>query len=116
MKAGRLRHRVDIEERTQVQDPNTGAPVEKWVSFASNVPAAIEPLSAREFVASQAVNSEVSARITLRWRPGLRDTMRIVHIKRGERHVYDIEGRLADKDSGLDYVTLAVSRGVSDGQ
>lgn len=110
MEAGKLRHRIDIEQRVDVQD--TSGDVETtWIPFASSVPAAIEPLSAREFVAAGSVQSKVIARITIRHRPGLDATMRIRH---GAR-IYNPEGFLADKDSGLDYLTIPCSEGVNEG-
>lgn len=111
LKAGRLRHRVDIQARQDVQDPNTGDVTPAWVTVWPNVPAAIEPLSAREFIAAQAVQSQVVARITMRYRQGLDASMRILH----KSTVYNIAGLLPDKDSGLEYFTVPVSAGVNNG-
>lgn len=111
LKAGRLRHRVDIQARQDVQDPNTGDVTPTWVTVWPNVPAAIEPLSAREFIAAQAVQSQVVARITMRYRQGLDASMRILH----KSTVYNIAGLLPDKDSGLEYFTVPVSAGVNNG-
>jgi SPP1 family predicted phage head-tail adaptor len=110
MEAGRLRHRIDIQRRVNQQDPDTGAVTPVWLAFARSVPAAIEPLSAREFIAGQAVQSEVVARIVIRHRPGLDATMRIKHGKL----VYLPAGFLGDKDSGTEYVTIPCSLGVSE--
>lgn len=111
LKAGRLRHRVDIQSRSNVQDPVTGEITTTWVNTWTAVPAAIEPLSAREFIAAQAVQSMVTARITLRYRAGLDASMRIVH----NGTIYNPAGFLADPDSGLEYVTIPVSTGVNNG-
>lgn len=108
--AGRLRHRVRIEMLAESQASN-GAVSESWVTFADNVPAAIEPLSAREFIAAQQAQSEVTARIVIRYRPGVTAKMRIVH---GGR-VYNIAGVLPDKESGREYLTMPVSEGVNAG-
>ncbi|MFY2995869.1 phage head closure protein [Achromobacter xylosoxidans] len=107
--SGKLRHRVSIERITRIQDPTTGAMTETWSEIAE-VWAAVEPLSAREFVQSAAGQSEVTARITIRTRDILA-TDRILH--RGT--VYNIRGVLADKDSGLEYITLPVGAGVNEG-
>lgn len=110
MRIGKLRHRVRIERPDLTQDPNTGEMVNGWalvrVAWAS-----IEPLSAREFIAAGAAQSQVSARITLRHRGDITPDMRLVY--RGK--VYNIEGVLPDPKSGLHYVTLPVSEGVTDG-
>ncbi len=111
LKAGRLRHRVHIQARQDVQDPDTGDVTPTWVTVWPNVPAAIEPLSAREFIAAQAVQSQVVARITMRYREGLDASMRILH----KSTVYNIAGLLPDKDSGLEYFTVPVSAGVNNG-
>lgn len=107
--SGKLRHRVSIERVSHVQDATTGAMVETWAEI-SKVWAAVEPLSAREFVQSAAGQSEVTARITIRTRE-IQVTDRIIH--RGT--VYNIRGVLADKDSGLEYITLPVAAGVNEG-
>lgn len=101
MQAGRLRHLITLQRKQQTQNPNTGAMITTWVPVAS-VWAAVEPLSAREFVAAQAVQSNVSVRITVRYRPGITAAMRILH----DGKVYGITGVLADKDSGREYLTL----------
>ena len=113
LSAGRLRHRVRIERPTYAQDPVTGEMVKSWelVPGAESVPAAIEPLSVREFMAAQQMQSEVSARIVIRRRPGIDATMRLVH--RGK--IYNIHGVLPDADSGLEYLTLPCSQGVNEG-
>lgn len=103
--AGRLRHRVTIEQKVTARDPNTGAPITSWLPWAENIAAEVVPLSVKEFMAAQATQSAVSARITIRYRPGLLATMRITH--RGQ--VYNIAGALPDNASGLEYITLPVS-------
>lgn len=113
MQAGKLRHRIDIQELVPVRDPVTlefGEP--EWVTRWEKCPARVEPLSARDLVAAQAAQSEATARMVIRYRPGVLPTMRIIY--RGE--VYSIEGPpLEDDKSGLEYLTLLVSKGVKDG-
>lgn len=109
--AYRLRHRIRIERPGYTQDPVTGEMTQGWELVADKVPAAIEPLSAREFIAAQAVQSAVTARIVIRRRDGVDATMRIIH--RGK--IYNIHGVLPDPKSGLEYVTLPCSEGVSNG-
>lgn len=111
IEAGRLRHRVTIEQRSDVQDTTTGAMVPAWTVFADGVPAAIEDLSVREFMAGQALQSAVTTRITIRYMEGLTADMRIKH---GDR-IYNPHGFLADKGSGRVYLTIPCSEGVNDG-
>lgn len=113
MQAGKLRHRIDIEEKTTPRDLVTGEYGEaQWISRWEKCPARVEPLSARELVAAQAAHSEATARIVIRYRAGVLPTMRAIY--RGE--VYSFEGPpLEDPKSGLEYLTILVSKGVKDG-
>ena len=58
LRAGRLRHRVDIEEPVDTQDSVTGELVSAWVPVHTNLPAAIEPLSVRDFMSSHPLFSK----------------------------------------------------------
>jgi SPP1 family predicted phage head-tail adaptor len=109
---GRLRHRVTIQRPVTVQNVTTGELSTSWATVVANIAAAIEPLSVREFIAAQGMQSEITARIVIRYRAGLTAEMRIVH---GSR-VYNPQGWLADADSGLEYLTAPCSEGVNDGQ
>lgn len=111
IEAGRLRDRITIEQRADVQDATTGAMVPTWTVFADGVPAEIQDVSVREFVAGQALQSAVTTRITIRRMEGLTADMRIRH---GDR-IYNPQGFLADKESGRVYLTIPCSEGVNDG-
>lgn len=78
MRAGTLRHRVTIEHKTETRDSYGGVST-AWATFAASVPAAILPVSGREFFAAEAQQSEVSAKIVMRQLAGLLPSMRIVH-------------------------------------
>ena len=111
MRAGRLRHRITIQRPQYDQDPATGEMVTTWVDAWAKVPAAVEPVSVTQFVAAAAPQNRVSVRIIIRYRAGVEPSMRVLY--RGK--ALDIQGVLADTDSGLDYLTLPCSEGVSDG-
>ena len=122
IEAGRLRHEIRIEKLENlldsngevIQDESTGTVAQAWVEVAT-VRAAIEPLSAREFIHSQATQSQITARVIIRFRDGLNAAMRLVHVRRDRDDViYNPHGFLADKESGLEYLTIPVSAGVSD--
>jgi SPP1 family predicted phage head-tail adaptor len=124
LEAGALRHRVRIEEYVElldsngetIQDETTGEVVREWQEVAT-VWAAIEPVSAREFVQSQAMQSQISARTVMRYRDGLHAAMRLVHLRTGRPDViYNPHAFLADKDSGLEYLTIPCSTGTGEGQ
>lgn len=110
LSAGKLRHRITIQRYQEERDA-AGAVIKNWVDWFTNVPASVEYLSAREFVSAQANHSNVTARIVIRWRPGLNATMRILHRDK----IYNIAGVLPDLDSGMEYITLPVSEGVNEG-
>lgn len=123
LEAGRLRHRVRIEKYDYlrdsngeaVQDPKDGTIAREWVEV-DTVWAAIEPLSAREFIQSQATQSQVTARIVIRQRDDVDAACRLVHVRLGRPDViYNPAGVLADPDSGLEYLTLPCSQGVNEG-
>lgn len=109
MRIGALKHFVVIQQLGSSLDAN-GNTVEAWTDFAS-VYADVAPLSAREFVAGQAVQSQVVARITIRYLAGVRASMRINH----DGAIYNIQGVLADQGSGREYLTLPCSQGTNDG-
>ncbi|WP_200791826.1 phage head closure protein, partial [Klebsiella pneumoniae] len=53
MQAGKLRHRITLQEPVKEQNPTTGAVINTWCDVAT-LWAEVAPLSAREFIAAQA--------------------------------------------------------------
>lgn len=87
MRAGRLRQRVTIQQKSVTQN-TYGEEVITWVAYHTAW-AAVEPVRGREFYEQAMAGADVTARIVLRW-PGALDItpdMRAVH---GSR-IYDIE-------------------------
>jgi SPP1 family predicted phage head-tail adaptor len=85
MRAGRLDQRVTIERQGTGYDA-WGQPLPGVWEPVATVWAAVEPLNGREFFAASAVQSEVSTRIRIRYRPGLSPVDRVNH----EGRVHDI--------------------------
>lgn len=110
MQAGKLRHRIMLQQPVETQNEDTGSIVEGWEDVKC-IWAEVYALSAREFVASHAVQSEVTTRITIRCRSDITNRHRFVY--RGR--IYNIQGVLPDPDSGIEYMTLPCSEGVNDG-
>lgn len=106
LNAGRLRHRLRIEKPIVTQDPTTGELVET-VQIIGNVFASIEPLSAREFIAAQSTQSQITARIVIRYRSGLTPDMRFVDHANGT--TYNPHGFLPDPVTGRDWLTIPCS-------
>lgn len=111
LEAGRLRHRIVLQSPSYSQDATTGEMVPSWV-LEGEAWAAIEPVSAREFISAQATQAQIDTRIVIRYRSDVAATWRATH--RGK--IYNIHGALADKESGLEYLTLPCSTGVNNGE
>ena len=98
MRAGRLRHRLQIQAPPAVPTrDSTGAEVEVWQDVAE-VWGSREPYSGREYWAAAQVHTETSHRIGLRYRSDITSVMRIVDYCCGSlvlniRAVLDREGR-----------------------
>lgn len=103
--AGRLRHRIALYSVTETRNPRGGV-VRTWAAFAENIPAEFTPLSAREFIVAQAGQTQIVARVRIRFRPEVEAKHRLLF--RGA--MYDIEGVLPDNESGLEYLTLTCSQ------
>ena len=109
--SGELRHRVQIQTRTDTQDATTGEVVQTWTTTHANVPAKIHILSAREFMQSRTEQDESSANITIRYIAGISAGMRILH----GSVIYNPAGVLGDRKSGQEYLTIPCSQGVNEG-
>jgi len=105
MQAGKLRHRVQLQRAINSQDAQSGANIETWQTLAT-VWASLEPLSARDFIAAQAAQNQISARAVIRYRQQITAGMRLIHSSGN----YLIEGVLPDKHSGKDYLTLLLKQ------
>lgn len=123
--AGRLRHVVRIEHLVSPVDSN-GEPLrgdqgelvdQEWETFEDGVRAAIEPLTAREFIQSAAMQSQITGKIFMRYRPLPTAAMRLVHVVNGvDGKIYNPAGFVQDKETGLEYLMSPVSEGVNSGQ
>lgn len=107
LQAGRLRHKVELQSLLSVQDPVSGLVTESWQTYA-RVWAAMEPASAREFMAAAAEQSKVSGKAIIRHRTDVNASHAILY--RGKR--YEILGVLEDPVSMLEYITLPFGEGV----
>lgn len=97
MRAGRLRHRVTIQARSGTANAYN-EPADSWSDVAT-VPAGIEPISGREFFASQQVQGTVSHRITLRYFAGvtIKHRVRWLDPATGVARIFDINA-VIDRD------------------
>lgn len=89
MRAGNLRNKITIEQKTVTQDEN-GDLTETWSTFATPW-ARIEPLRGREFLEARAINNELTVRFYIRYRAGVTQDMRI---RDADGNLYDITAPL----------------------
>lgn len=108
---GKYRHRVDIEERVEERDPDTGAVSVTWQPMFYRVPAEVLTGPGREMMAADAKHAETAARINLPWFPGLNPKSRVLW----EQGVYDITSVETDATGRREY-RLRCKDGLSDGQ
>ena len=78
MRAGKLRHRVTIQEPIDTQNAYGEAEV-RWQNVATAVQVSIEPLRGREYFSSRQENAEVDSRIEMRFRKDISAKQRVLH-------------------------------------
>lgn len=74
MKAGSLNRLVTIEEPCSTRN-EIGDEIETWIPVG-RVWASVQPLNGREFMIARQAMTEVTARVTMRYYPRLKTTMR----------------------------------------
>ena len=115
MNAGKLPHRIRIESSTETQDQKTGHITNEWSEFAT-VWGKLEPLSTKDILQAQAINSTMSARCKIRYSKKaiqIDSTMRVLF--RGK--YWKIDGEpMPDNESGLEWLTLNLAEGESSWQ
>lgn len=77
MEAGKMRHRIVIEQSARAAD-DMGQAIETWTTYAT-LWANVEPLRGRELFAAQAANSEATIKITMRYYSGVKAKWRVKH-------------------------------------
>lgn len=107
MRAGTLRHQIEIQERLIEQDPVTGAAIEFYKTKYKCVPASVEPISGREFLSAEQLRAEVRAKITIRAGLNIEATDRILFLNK----VYEIQ-TILDDPTFKRHQEIMVSEGV----
>lgn len=108
MRAGDLRKRITIEQRSASQSAS-GEQSHAWTLVAV-VSAAVEPMSGRELEKAQAVFAEVSHQVLIRWRPGITAKMRVSY----DGRLFNI-GAVIDENERHRQLTLLCVEGLSEG-
>lgn len=110
LEAGLLRHVINIQQQIQTRD-NFGGVEVSWVDKFPKTYARYEPLSGKELFANGQMQSQVTTRFTIRYRPGVDTSQRIVFRNR----IYNIHAVVEDNVSGMEWITLHCSEGLNNG-
>lgn len=105
MEAGRLRHKIIIQEPVETENPDTGELETTWQTFAE-LWAEILPAIGREYWASKQVIAEATGKIRLRYIDGVTPKMRVVH---GSR-IYGIEAVINVEEKNIELVLIVSER------
>jgi SPP1 family predicted phage head-tail adaptor len=76
--AARLRHTISIQQRAPGQDAR-GQPTGAWADVHAGVLAEVAPVRGREYFAAGQLQNPTDTRITIRHRPGIVPSMRVLH-------------------------------------
>jgi SPP1 family predicted phage head-tail adaptor len=109
--AGELRHRVTIQQYVKGGRDDDGFELPSGWLLLTKVYAKISPLSTKDLLSAQAADSEVLARMKVRYRTGLKIDTDMRVIWKGRIFAIDSQG-LDDNDSGLEYTTFTLSGGI----
>lgn len=109
MRSGTLNRQITLQQRVATVD-TFGQRSLTWVDVAPTW-AEIAPLTGRELEAAQAIHSEVSHQVTIRYRPGVTAAMRAVY----QGRFFQIQAVL-DTDTRHEQMLLMCSEGTNDGQ
>lgn len=107
--AGRLRHVIVVERQVEVQDSN-GDHYREW-QYVTSVRAEIKPMSGRELLLAQQVQSNVSVNIVTRYNALIDSTVRLRH----GGFVYNVQAVIPDPESGMEWQTMRCETGTNDG-
>lgn len=67
MNAQKLRHRITIQSKTEVVDPDTGYRTPAWADRVVNEPADFLAGPGREYLASESLRAQVTGRFVIRY-------------------------------------------------
>ncbi|TVP11801.1 phage head closure protein [Shewanella sp. KCT] len=107
MNAGKYRHRIQVQKRTVTGQSSAGAEIVDWPE-AFNTRGSFSKLSAKDFIAANASQSQIIGQFTIRYRDISEGEYRLVW--RGR--TYKIIAFLPDRDSGRKELTLPISQDI----
>ena len=105
MTAGRLRHRLRVEQQVKTKNA-LGETSIAWQTVDTYW-CEIRPLSSRELLASEQIQSEVDTLIVMRYNTTVKASMRAVHVENGvDGTVYNLKAPIRDPESGRDWISI----------
>ncbi|MGI6711877.1 MAG: phage head closure protein [Bacillota bacterium] len=105
MKAGKLRHRVTLQEFVEVVD-EYGTPIGSGWQDVATVWAAVEPFKGEEYIQLQNTQAELTAKVTIRYLPGIKPAMRVLY---GDR-VFDIKSVIDPEERHRELQLMCVEK------
>jgi SPP1 family predicted phage head-tail adaptor len=88
MRAGKLRHIIDIEYRCGDTDDGYGNPIQSWEKLYQDIPAEIKANPATETVVGAEVQSQMTYTVNTRYLPDVNSTQRIIF----DGRIFNISG------------------------
>ena len=114
LRIGQLRHRIQIEQRSNTQDPDYGSQLDTW-SAVKSLWAYVEPLDAKEVFNTQNWTSVVNHMITIRYDALFADTRNAAAYRATYNgRAFNIHG-VINIDERNRVMVLAASEGLNDG-
>jgi len=92
MRAGQLRHRLQLQSATTAPD-DFGQPIPTWSTYA-DVWGEVRPLTGRERYTAQQVQSSLSHQVRIRYRGGVAETHRVRWVDKATIKILDINAVL----------------------
>lgn len=109
VRAGQLRHRVTIQYYNSGGRDDDGFDLPSGWVLLSKLWAKVTPLSSKDLISAQGEQSEVTARMMIRYNTDIDTGMRVIWKDR----VFAIDSQgLDDADTGLEYTTFNLSGGI----
>lgn len=114
MQAGDLRHRVTFQRRSKEED-GFGEQATGWIDVVAGVSAAIVPLNGRELIAAQAIMSETTHQVTIRYHPALAVSRVVAALRMVfNGRYFNIQSSL-NEDERNRMIVMMASEGMNDG-
>lgn len=111
VQAGELRHRVTIERYVSGGRDDDGFDLPSSWLLHKKAWVKITPLSTKDLLSAQAADSEITARMKMRYSAALDVDTNMRVIWKGRVFAVDSQG-LDDNDTGVEYTTFNLSAGI----